>query len=187
MTRLSASFATLASTTRSTRARTSSSLTSSGRGGGATSTRPKRGGVAAKRAKSSSRKPRNEAAIVKAVIQYLTIRGCFVWRQNAGAVSGEYKGKRRFVRFSGAKGVSDIIGVLPSGRFIAVECKDGSNKVSADQQRFLSAVEAHGGLAIVARGPNAVAHVILSMAGRPERAENPNPRDVAILGGEPSL
>jgi hypothetical protein len=58
-------------------------------------------------------------------------------------------GKRRFVRFNGAKGCSDILGILPGGRFMAVECKLPGNRPTADQQAFLDAVRTAGGLAVV--------------------------------------
>ena len=54
-------------------------------------------------------KKRNETALVKACIDLMTAHGWTVWRQNQGAMVSEYKGKKRFFRFSGMKGISDII------------------------------------------------------------------------------
>jgi hypothetical protein len=61
-----------------------------------------------------------ETSLVAACIQYLTLRGCFVWRQNQGAVKAEHKGKTRFLRFANVNGISDIVGMtngrsIPSG------------------------------------------------------------------------
>ena len=50
------------------------------------------------------------------------------------------------------KGVSDILGILPDGRFLAIECKSPSGKTTTEQDRFLASVNARGGLAFVARG-----------------------------------
>lgn len=91
----------------------------------------------------------NETDLVRACINYLNMRGIFAWRQNQGGMKAEYKGKKRFMRFAGAKGISDIIGVLPDGRFLAVECKVGRNKPTDDQRAFLQSVNDSGGLGIV--------------------------------------
>jgi len=65
---------------------------------------------------------------------------------NSGAFTGEYNGKKRFVRF-GTPGISDIIGIF-RGRFLAVETKR-KGKVATDLQKaFLERVEDMGGIAI---------------------------------------
>jgi hypothetical protein len=93
-----------------------------------------------------------EKDVVKACLQYLRLVGVFAWRQNQGAVKvTPASGPRRFFRFASAEGISDIIGVLPGGRLLAVECKREDGKVRESQERFLSAVRAKGGLALVVR------------------------------------
>lgn len=92
-----------------------------------------------------------EGAVVKECLEYLKIRGIFAYRQNTGAAEFRARsGKRRFVRF-GALGASDIIGIIPGGRFIAVECKAGKGKLSDLQKDYLKTVTDNGGLAIVAK------------------------------------
>lgn len=92
----------------------------------------------------------SETALVAACMTVLHCRGCVIWRQNQGGVSAEYKGRKRFIQFTrGQKGVSDIIGLLPGGRFLAVEAKVGRNKPTEDQAAFLAKVNAAGGLGIV--------------------------------------
>ena len=49
------------------------------------------------------------------------------------------------------KGVSDCLGLLPDGRFLAIEVKARYGKVSPDQQRFIDDVNKSGGVAFVAR------------------------------------
>jgi hypothetical protein len=49
-------------------------------------------------------------------------------------------------------GSSDILGVLPGGRFLAVECKAKGGKLSPEQERFLAEVRELGALALVVRG-----------------------------------
>ena len=86
-----------------------------------------------------------EQDLVRPALQLLATRGVFCWRNNSGAVAGEHAGKRRFLRFGGAPGASDLLGVLPGGRFIAVELKRKGKKATPKQQAFLDAVAAQGG------------------------------------------
>ena len=95
-----------------------------------------------------------ESAILKSCLARLDALGAFVWRQNQGAMTGEHKGKRRFMRFAGADGISDIIGVLPDGRMIAVECKRPGGKATVRQRAFLQRVAACGGCAILTDDPD---------------------------------
>lgn len=93
-------------------------------------------------------KKRNETALVKAAIDYLTAVGCFVWRNNTGATQAEYEGRKRFIQF-GKVGSGDIIGMTPTGRFISVECKVAGNKPTDHQLAFAERVRQHGGIALV--------------------------------------
>jgi len=64
-------------------------------------------------------------------------------------VSGEYKGKGRFIRF-GPPGQSDILGVLPDGRILAIEVKKpGGKKPTFEQVLFLETIRRHGGVGMV--------------------------------------
>jgi hypothetical protein len=96
-----------------------------------------------------------EGDIVKACLHLLTLRRCFAWRQNSGAMAGEYKGRKRFVRFvsTEADGISDIVGVLPDGTFLAVEVKKPGARTAKDraerQAAFRARVAGKGGLALV--------------------------------------
>lgn len=66
---------------------------------------------------------------------------CFVTRMNTGAIRLE----KRFIRF-GCVGWADIIGMTTRGRFLAVEAKSSTGKLSDAQALFKSKVEACGGL-----------------------------------------
>jgi hypothetical protein len=88
-----------------------------------------------------------EGAVVKACLEYLTLRGAFVWRNNSGAL----RNKKGRPVFFGKVGSSDILGVLPGGRFIAVECKAPNGRLSEPQLDFLTEIERMGGLAVIAK------------------------------------
>ena len=90
-----------------------------------------------------------EQDIVNACLDLLRLRGVFAYRQNQGAFHPRDRHGERFIRFTSINGVSDIIGVLPNGRFLAVECKRPGNNPTNDQQAFLDAVRRRGGLALV--------------------------------------
>jgi hypothetical protein len=88
-----------------------------------------------------------EGAVVKACLDYLKLRGAYVWRNNTGAL----RDKKDRPVFFGKVGSSDIIGLLPGGRFIAVECKAPGGRLSEHQIEFLQDIERMGGLAVIAK------------------------------------
>jgi hypothetical protein len=95
-----------------------------------------------------------ETALVKGCLDALGLMGVFAWRVNQGAmrVPGANGSRERFVRFTrGVEGISDIIGILPGGRMLAVECKVGKNDFTIGQRAFVAQVTNLGGLAIVVR------------------------------------
>jgi hypothetical protein len=89
-----------------------------------------------------------ESAVLSACLEYLTLTGIFAWRNNTGAVKVDGK---RFVRF-GLKGSPDILGVMPDGRILCVECKSVRGRLTPEQRAFGEAVKRRGGIYIVARG-----------------------------------
>ena len=88
-----------------------------------------------------------ESQVLNGCLRFLEIRGIYHWRNNCGAVQ---IAPGRFMRF-GKKGSSDILGILPGGRLLCVECKSKTGRLSPDQKAFLEEVKALGGLAVVAR------------------------------------
>ena len=90
-----------------------------------------------------SRPKMRETALKAACVEYLTMRGCFVWPQNQGALHVE----NRYVRFAGVDGISDIIGMFPWGQFLAIETKIHPRKATTEQALFLRRVRAHDGAA----------------------------------------
>jgi len=90
---------------------------------------------------------RPEAALIRAVLQFLDLKGIPAWRNNSGAI----KTASHFFRY-GCVGSADILGLLPpEGKFLAIECKSGGQRASRAQIAFLEAVNESGGIGIVAR------------------------------------
>jgi|SRR5690554_1344663 len=102
-----------------------------------------------------------ETKIQQRIMLALSEAGCIVWRnETAGAYMGRVIHKAgdqvtisgaRFLPAGLCKGSADIIGVAPGGRFLAVEVKTPTGRVSKEQTLFLQAVTQRGGLAGVAR------------------------------------
>ena len=89
---------------------------------------------------------RTEAQVVRACLDYLKLRRIFAFRNNTGA----YKVEERFVRF-GSKGSADILGILPGGRFLAIECKSLNGRLSPAQGEWGERVRAAGGVYLCVR------------------------------------
>ncbi len=90
-----------------------------------------------------------EADILRTCLAWLRLQGVYCWRQNQGALSTASQGKRRFFRFAGVEGISDIIGLLrPSGRLLAIEVKRPGRQPTPEQDTFLDVIRASGGLAL---------------------------------------
>jgi hypothetical protein len=88
-----------------------------------------------------------ENRVKAGVLKYLKLRQIKAWSNPSGAVRIR---PGKFMSF-GLKGSSDILGILPGGRFIAVECKARGGRLSPEQREFLADIKALGGLAIVAK------------------------------------
>jgi hypothetical protein len=111
------------------------------------------------------KKPK-ETDLVRALLAYLrAVPGVDAWRCNQGAARLPGRnGKEQLVRFSHRKGISDIIGwvarpltlVTDGGacwstvaRFLAIEAKMPGNRPTKEQQAFLDAVQAAGGVGLL--------------------------------------
>ena len=90
---------------------------------------------------------KTEANIQKEIMLALSQAGCTVWRNNTGA----FKDGDRFIKYGLCKGSSDLIGIAPNGRFLAVEVKTAKGKPTKEQINFIEQVRMKGGIAFVAR------------------------------------
>jgi hypothetical protein len=89
-----------------------------------------------------------EQNIQAQIMLALSKAGCIVWRNNTGALTDK---TGRLVRYGLCKGSSDIIGICPDGKFLAVEVKTEKGRLTECQERFINAVKSSGGRAGVAR------------------------------------
>ena len=86
-----------------------------------------------------------ETALVKTVIEYLSLRGWLSWRNNTGRL----KVGQRLVSF-GRVGSGDVFAVR-DGVFLSVECKMPGRQPTEHQREWIDSVNRHGGMAMVVR------------------------------------
>ena len=102
-----------------------------------------------------------ETKIMNTILMALSKAGCLVFRnETAGAWVGKVIHKdasqvtltdARMIRFGLAVGSSDIIGISPTGKFLALEVKTSKGRATKEQLRFIEAVNNAGGKAGIAR------------------------------------
>ncbi|MFI3165316.1 MAG: VRR-NUC domain-containing protein [Bacillota bacterium] len=91
-----------------------------------------------------------ESDLVKKIKEYLsTVEDCFYWKEHGGAY--------------GTAGIPDII-VCYKGRFIAFECKVGTNKPTVLQAITIKKILKAGGYALVVRTVGEVREIIGAFA-----------------------
>ena len=119
-----------------------------------------------KRASVRSAPVSPEGSIQAAVLRFLRLdrRVAWVQRFNTGAhVTAETppngKPKRRFIRYA-FPGCADLLGQLRDGRFLAVEVKTRTGRLSPAQQAFLATVAKNGGVALIARSVEDVSRAL---------------------------
>ncbi|WP_028845484.1 VRR-NUC domain-containing protein [Thermodesulfovibrio thiophilus] len=88
-----------------------------------------------KQRRKSVKKP--EAMLVSSCMEYLSIRGAQVIRNNTGLLFIKDKnGKSRAIK-TGSPGSPDLIAFLPEGRVLCIECKSKKGKLSDLQKAFI--------------------------------------------------
>jgi len=98
-----------------------------------------------------------ERNLQHAILEFLAYRKIYAWRSNTGAFPAAYTSKatglttRRFIRF-GKPGISDILGILPDGKLLAIEVKSPSGgRLRPEQVDFLDAITKNHGVAGMAK------------------------------------
>lgn len=102
-----------------------------------------------------------EGDIQGQIIAYLRheqARGRVVWFERSNGGGGRVAGRwvwfyRLFLlgKEPVSNGKADIVGMLPGGRFFALEVKQRGKKATADQREYLAAVAGGGGIAATVR------------------------------------
>lgn len=100
-------------------------------------------------------KPPLEKETQKEIISFLRLKGFYVFKvPNVGVHIGN-----RYIPAIG-KGIADIIGVAPGGRFCAFEVKRNGGRVSPEQRTFLEEVGKRGGYAAVVYSLDDIIHAV---------------------------
>jgi hypothetical protein len=84
--------------------------------------------------------------LTDAALSVLKMRGLTVWRQNNIAVRGR--------KFTGIKGMPDIIGYRFDGRAVFCEVKTAGDRLSKEQIDFMDKAHAAGCIVYVINGKN---------------------------------
>lgn len=102
-----------------------------------------------------------ESDIQNLILMALSDAGCKVWRQNVGVgwtgdasrlTDGSVLIRNPRPLHAGlCRGSSDIIGLTPTGQFLAIEVKSKHGRVTPEQENFISRVGQQGGVAGVCR------------------------------------
>lgn len=93
----------------------------------------------------------SEKQIENQIINFLRIVGVFCWKnQSTGIYDPTKKIFRRSNNYNHLRGVSDILGVV-DGKFLAIEVKSESGRLTVEQKAFLQNIRAQGGIAFEAR------------------------------------
>jgi hypothetical protein len=99
--------------------------------------------------KKSPRIKLKEKDSQRLILDYLSAKRIFHYRNNSGAITGVHNGKQRFFRF-GAKGSADIVAVV-RGQFVGIEVKGSDGRQSPDQKKFEHDLTEAGGIYILAK------------------------------------
>jgi len=86
-----------------------------------------------------------ESHIQRSVLDYLSLKNIFHYRQNTGA----FKRDDHFYQF-GTKGSPDVVCVI-NGQYVGIECKSSTGKQSDSQKDFQEQLEKAGGKYLIVR------------------------------------
>lgn len=89
-------------------------------------------------------KAKPETTLIRGCLDWCRAQGLFVWRNNTGT----FQMGNRWLKFS-IVGAPDIIGLLPSGKFLGIECKVHPNKQTDTQKDFERRIVANKGCYLI--------------------------------------
>lgn len=91
-----------------------------------------------------------ETDIMRSCMLALSGAGCLIFRNNVGTLKNQAGIP---IKFGLCVGSSDLIGIAPSGQFLAIEVKTTTGRIRPEQTRFIEAIRAKNGIAGIARSP----------------------------------
>ena len=102
-------------------------------------------------------RPLSENEIQNSILEFLKYKKITAWRNNSTAVydptGKRFRSKSKWDR----NGVSDILGVLPDGKFLAIEVKKNTQaRTRPSQKEFINDISSQGGVAFVAFSLNCI-------------------------------
>lgn len=93
-----------------------------------------------------------ERIIETEILYYLRKNKIFTWKNVTG---GYFDPVRKIFRKQTSpyaiNGTSDVLGILPDGKFLAIEVKSKVGRPSPEQLFFIDKINSFGGLAFIAR------------------------------------
>jgi len=105
-----------------------------------------------------------ESDLLSYSLKYLKSKGILHWRVANGPVMHTI-GKRVIYKPSPIKGMPDIAGLMPCGRFFAIELKSEKGRLSPEQIDWIKRINNSNGIAVVIRTTNELVdfcHAILN-------------------------
>ena len=93
----------------------------------------------------------SEKQIENQILNWLGWKNIYAWKVKTTATYSKRLG--RFLKPDKLyrTGISDIIGILPNGRLLAIEVKSLKGRPQENQVVFMNEIKARGGLAFIAR------------------------------------
>lgn len=96
--------------------------------------------------------PLLEKVIQRNILTFLREIGIFAWQNKSIGVFDRKRNQFLMPKTTFAiRGTSDILGILPDGRFLAIEVKNKQGKLSQAQLEFIRVIQANHGVAFVSR------------------------------------
>ena len=92
-----------------------------------------------------------ESDIQTQILDFLNMNGVFSFRVNSMGIFDKEKCIYRTPSKYSLKGTSDIIGIFPDGKFLAIEVKSAKGRPTKEQNAFINKINSRGGLAFICR------------------------------------
>jgi hypothetical protein len=104
-----------------------------------------------------------ESELLSFALTCLKQSGLVYWRVANGPVLHSL-GTRQIRKKSPIKGFPDLAGVLPSGRFFAIEIKTDKGRLSPEQVDWITKLNHSGAIAVVLRSKDEIREFVASAA-----------------------